>query len=371
MSSENLGRSSACVLINRDCFQFQSLGRNALENMRILVTGGMGYIGSHASVALLEAGHEIVIADNLSNSRMEIKHRIEKIAQRRVDLHLIDVTNQRALEPLFADYRFDGVMHFAGFKSVAESVRCPLKYYYNNLLSTICLANVCLKYGTKKIVFSSSATVYGDNPPPFRESMKSLHATNPYGETKIMSERILSDLVIANPDFSVSLLRYFNPIGAHESGLIGELPLGVPNNLMPFITRVAKGELNKLQIFGNDYPTADGTGIRDYIHVMDLVEGHVVALKGSLPGLQIYNLGTGTGISVLQLINAFEKVNEIAIPYEFVERRKGDVAVSYADASKAKNELKWTAKRDIFDMCHDAWQFEQTYNHHESPKNNF
>ena len=245
---------------------------------------------------------------------------------------------------------------------VGESVAKPLQYYYNNLVCTMVLIKACLKYGIKKFVFSSSATVYGENKVPFVESMELLPTTNPYGETKAMSERILQDVARANPDLEVSILRYFNPVGAHESGLIGEAPNGIPNNLMPYITQVAKGKLEKLKIFGNDYPTIDGTGVRDYIHVMDLAEGHVAALHHLTPGVHIYNLGTGRGTSVLQLVKAFEEANGIKIPYEIVGRRPGDIAECYADPSKAKRELGWVAKRGILQMCRDAWNFEKNYN---------
>lgn len=237
----------------------------------------------------------------------------------------------------------------------------PIEYYYNNTVSTMVLAKACLKYGANKFVFSSSATVFGENTVPFVETMDLLPTTNPYGESKAMSERILTDVAIANPDFSVSLLCYFNPVGAHESGLIGEAPSGIPNNLMPYITQVAKGKLKKLRVFGNDYGTVDGTGVRDYIHVVDLALGHVVALDKLTVGVHIYNLGTGQGTSVLQLINAFEKANEIIIPYDIVERRSGDIAESYADAGKAERKLSWTAKRNVIDMCRDAWNFERDY----------
>jgi len=255
--------------------------------------------------------------------------------------------------------KIDGVIPSAGLKAVGESSEQPLKYYYNNLVSTMVLAAACKKYGVKKFVFSSSATVYGENEVPFVETMDLMPTTNPYGETKAVSERILTDIAKSDTEFSVSLLRYFNPIGAHESGLIGEAPNGVPNNLMPYITQVAKGRLEKLRIFGNDYPTVDGTGVRDYLHVMDLAEGHVAAYDNLEKGVHIYNLGTGHGTSVLQLLNAFEKVNGIHVPYEIVERRPGDIAECYADAAKAERELGWTTTRSIEDMCRDAWRFEK------------
>ncbi len=326
--------------------------------MNILVTGGAGYIGSHTAVALLEAEHSIIIADNLCNSNFETIRKIKSITGKEVIFYEIDITEEEAVESVFRDHSIDAVMHFAGFKSVAESVQKPLEYYFNNTVSTMTLANVCLKYGVDRFVFSSSATVYGDNIVPFEESMNLLPATNPYGETKVMCERILTDLANANPAFSVSLLRYFNPIGAHESGLIGEVPNGVPNNLMPYITQVVKRKLDKLRIFGSDYPTADGTGIRDYIHVVDLAEGHVAALENLNAGVHIYNLGTGNGTSVLDVVKAFEEANSIHVPYEIVDRRPGDIALCYAEASKAQRELGWKSKRNITVMCRDAWRFE-------------
>lgn len=329
--------------------------------MNILVTGGAGYIGSHTCVALLEAGHSVVIADNLCNSKREAVDKITEITGKEVVFYEIDVTEAAAVEAVFQKHSLDGVIHFAGLKAVGESVEKPLEYYYNNIVSTMVLAKACLKYGVNRFVFSSSATVYGDNQVPFVETMALLPTTNPYGETKAMSERILTDIAKANPSFSVSLLRYFNPVGAHESGLIGEAPNGIPNNLMPYVTQVAKGKLEKLRVFGNDYPTVDGTGVRDYIHVVDLAEGHVAAVEKLTPGVHIYNLGTGKGTSVLELVKAFEEANEIKVPYEIVARRPGDIAECYADASKAERELGWKAKRDIVAMCRDAWRFEKNF----------
>ena len=251
------------------------------------------------------------------------------------------------------------MIHFAGLKAVGESVSKPLEYYFNNLVSTMVISKMCLKYGVGKFVFSSSATVYGDQPSPLKEDMELKKTTNPYGETKAMSERLLTDTSIANPNFAVSLLRYFNPVGAHESGLIGEDPNGIPNNLMPFVTKVAKGQLPKLSVFGNDYNTIDGTGIRDYIHVVDLAKGHVKAIENLKDGVNIYNLGTGRGTSVLELVNAFMKVNNIDVPYEIVGRRQGDIATCFADASKAENELGWKAELGIEEMVRDVWEFEQ------------
>ncbi|MCM3386850.1 UDP-glucose 4-epimerase GalE [Ureibacillus chungkukjangi] len=329
--------------------------------MNILVTGGAGYIGSHTCIALLEAGHSVIIADNLSNSKSETVMKIMDIADKEVIFYEIDVTDAEAVDIIFRNYKIDGVIHFAGLKAVGESVEKPQEYYYNNIVSTMVLTKACQKYGVNRFVFSSSATVYGDNKVPFVETMDLLPTTNPYGETKAMSERILTDIANANPAFSVSILRYFNPVGAHESGLIGEAPNGIPNNLMPYVTQVAKGKLEKLRVFGNDYPTVDGTGVRDYIHVVDLAEGHVAALEKLTEGVHVYNLGTGNGTSVLELVKAFEDANDIEVPYEIVDRRPGDIASCYADASKAKKELAWTAKRDIITMCRDAWRFERNY----------
>lgn len=329
--------------------------------MNILVTGGAGYIGSHTCISLLESGHSVIVADNLSNSKSEVLDKVRHITDREVLFYEIDVTDAEAVDAVFSQHTIDGVIHFAGLKAVGESVSVPSKYYYNNIVSTLVLADACQKYGVTKFVFSSSATVYGDNAVPFVETMDLLPTTNPYGETKAMSERILTDIVKANPGFSVALLRYFNPVGAHESGLIGEAPNGIPNNLMPYVTQVAKGKLDKLRVFGNDYSTVDGTGVRDYIHVVDLAEGHVAALDNLDEGTHIYNLGTGRGTSVLELVSAFEQANNIYVPYEVVDRRQGDIASCYADASKAERELAWKAKKDLVSMCRDAWKFEKSY----------
>lgn len=327
--------------------------------MNILVTGGAGYIGSHTCVELLNAGHSVIIADNLYNSKAETINKINEITNKEVIFYKIDVTCEDSVNSIFLNHQIDGVIHFAGYKAVGESVSKPLNYYHNNIVSTMILAKACLKYGTKKLVFSSSATVYGENKVPFIETMDLLETTNPYGETKAMSERILTDISKVTPEFAISILRYFNPVGAHKSGLIGEVPNGIPNNLMPYITQVAKGKLKELRIFGNDYPTIDGTGVRDYIHVVDLAEGHVTAIERINEGVHIYNLGTGQGTSVLQLVETFEKVNGIKIPYEVIDRRPGDIAICYADVSKAKRELGWTAKRDVKEMVRDAWSFEK------------
>lgn len=329
--------------------------------MNILVTGGAGYIGAHTCIALLDEGHTVIVADNLCNSKVETLEKVKQLTKKEITFYQIDVTDVAAVDIIFSNHSIDGVIHFAGLKAVGESVEKPLEYYYNNLVSTLILVDACRKYDVKRFVFSSSATVYGENNVPFVETMKLSPTINPYGETKAMIERILTDIVLANPAFSVSLLRYFNPVGAHESGLIGELPNGIPNNLMPYVTQVAKGKLKTLQIFGNDYATVDGTGVRDYIHVMDLAEGHLAALDNLSEGVHIYNLGSGRGTSVIELVSAFEKANGIEVPYEIVKRRPGDVASCYADASKAERELGWRAKRDVISMCRDAWRFEKNY----------
>ena len=326
--------------------------------MNILVTGGAGFIGSHTCVALLEAGFSVIVADNLSNSSADALERVKVITGKELIFYQVDVTDAAAVEEIFANHPLGGVIHFAGYKAVAESVEKPLDYYYNNTVSTMVLAKACLKHGVKRFVFSSSATVYGENKVPFVETME-LKPANPYGRTKVVSEQILSDVARSEKSWAVALLRYFNPVGAHESGLIGEAPTGIPNNLMPYITQVASGRLEKLRIFGNDYPTPDGTGVRDYIHVCDLAEGHLRALEKLTPGVHIYNLGTGRGTSVLQLVKAFEEANGIKIPYEFAPRRPGDIAESYADVTKARHELGWSARRSIVDMCRDAWRFEK------------
>ena len=326
--------------------------------MKILVAGGAGFIGSHTCTALLEAGHSVVVADNFVNSKPDAIEKIKLITGKDVAFYEADVTDKASSERIFAENDIDGVIHFAGLKAVGESVEKPLLYYYNNLVSTIVLAELCLEHGVGKFVFSSSATVYGDNDIPFAETMSLKPTTNPYGETKAASERILTDAAKANPGFCVSLLRYFNPVGAHESGLIGEDPNGIPNNLMPYISQVAGGRLKKLRILGNDYNTSDGTGVRDYIHVMDLAEGHVAAVSKMRSGVSAYNLGTGRGTSVLELVNAFIKANKIDVPYEIAPRRAGDLPEYYADASKAERELGWKAKRSVEDMCRDSWRFE-------------
>ena len=329
--------------------------------MRILVAGGAGYIGSHTCLVLLEAGHEVVVADNLCNSKTESLRRVEALTGKSIVFYEVDVTDEAALEQIFTEQQIDGVIHFAGLKAVGESVEQPIRYYFNNVVSTMTLCKVMQRHGVNKFVFSSSATVYGENSIPFVETMNLLPTTNPYGESKVMSERILQDVAKVNGDWSVALLRYFNPIGAHESGRIGEDPQGIPNNLMPYVTQVASGKREYLRVWGDDYPTVDGTGVRDYIHVMDLAEGHVRAIEklNEEKGVLVYNLGTGKGVSVLELVHAFEKANDLAIPYQVFERRAGDIAEFYADASKAERELGWKAKRTIEDMCRDAWNWQK------------
>ena len=329
--------------------------------MSILVTGGAGYIGSHTCLVLLEAGHEVVVADNLCNSKEESLRRVQELTGKPITFYQVDVTDEAAVEKIFTEQQIDGVIHFAGLKAVGESVEQPVRYYYNNVVSTLTLCNVMKRHGVNKFVFSSSATVYGENAIPFVETMDLLPTTNPYGETKVMSERILKDVANVEPDWSVALLRYFNPIGAHESGRIGEDPQGIPNNLMPYITQVASGKRDHLRVWGNDYPTVDGSGVRDYIHVMDLAIGHVKALEKLCEekGVLIYNLGTGSGVSVLQLVHAFEKANDLTIPYKIYDRRAGDIAEFYADASKAEREMGWKATRTIEDMCRDAWNWQR------------
>ncbi|MBQ4100674.1 MAG: UDP-glucose 4-epimerase GalE [Oscillospiraceae bacterium] len=330
--------------------------------MNVLVTGGAGFIGSHTVIELIENGYDVLVVDNFSNSKPEALNRIEKITGKRPKFYDADLLDIDALGNIFAENKIDAVIHFAGYKAVGESTQKPLMYYENNLVSTINLCKVMNKYGCKKLVFSSSATVYGSaDKMPVCEDYPHLSATNPYGMTKLMIENILADIVKANPDMSVVLLRYFNPIGAHESGLIGEDPNGIPNNLMPYITQVSVGKLPHLNIFGNDYDTHDGTGVRDYIHVVDLAHGHLKALEKSDKdtGLFIYNLGTGKGYSVLDIVKAFEKASGKPIPYKIVERRAGDVAMLYADVTKARDELGFVAQKTLDDMCHDSYNWQK------------
>lgn len=328
--------------------------------MKILVTGGLGFIGSHAVVELLEQDYEVVIIDDLSNSSYDVLDKIETITGKRPYFYEKDVIDEDALEEIFTDHKIDAVMHFAGYKAVGESVAKPIKYYENNLVSTLHLCKKMLEHNCYKFIFSSSATVYGDpDVLPITEDCKVGGTTNPYGTTKLMIERILADIHVAEEKFTAVILRYFNPIGAHKSGLIGEKPNGIPNNLMPYIVRVASGELEILSVFGNDYDTPDGTGVRDYIHVVDLAKGHLSALQKALndQGVFYYNLGTGVGYSVLDLVNSFEKVNGVNVPYKIVDRRPGDIAACYSDASKAFKELGWKAELGIEDMMRDSYNF--------------
>lgn len=327
--------------------------------MKVLVTGGLGYIGSHTVLELLEKGHEVVIVDNLYNSTIEVLDKLKTLSNKNIKYYNLDVLNYLELKNILEVEKVDGIIHFAGYKAVGESVEKPLMYYENNLLTTINLIKLADEYNVSHFVFSSSATVYGNQQSPLNESMELLTTTNPYGETKQMCERILSDYSKTNNNMNIVLLRYFNPIGAHKSGLIGEVPTGIPNNLMPYITQVASGKREKLFVFGDDYDTIDGSGVRDYIHVVDLAKGHLAALEKSSKGLSIYNLGSGKGTSVLELIKNFQKVNEIEIPFEIVERRPGDLDTVYANATKANKELNWTTNYDVEDMVRDSWNFEK------------
>ncbi len=327
--------------------------------MTVLVTGGTGFIGSHTVVELLKEKHNVIIMDNLCNSKLEALHRIEQISGQKVPFYQVDMLDKEGVTRIFEENKIDAVIHFAGLKAVGESVTIPLKYYHNNITGTLTLCEVMAQYGVKKIVFSSSATVYGmNNQPPYVEDMPT-SATNPYGYTKVMLEQILTDLHTADPEWSVSLLRYFNPIGAHESGLIGEDPNGIPNNLLPYVSQVAIGKLPCLSVYGNDYDTPDGTGVRDYIHVVDLAKGHIKALNYLMgrTGVEIFNLGTGKGTSVLEIVAAFEKASGKKVNYKIVGRRAGDIASCYADASRAKKLLGWVAEKNIDDMCRDGWNF--------------
>ena len=328
--------------------------------MNVLVTGGAGYIGSHTVVELIQAGHQAIIVDDLSNAKAEVVDRIETITGTRPAFFEADCKDKAALREIFTVHPIDAVIHFAAFKAVGESVKKPLQYYRNNLDSTFSLLEVMEEFGCKKFIFSSSATVYGpNNPHPYKEEMPAIQSSSPYGWTKVMIERILTDYVTAHPDFCAVLLRYFNPIGAHDSGLLGDDPNGIPNNLMPYIGRVAAGKLEKLTIFGGDYPTPDGTCQRDYLHVVDLAVGHLKALEFAKDreGVEAINLGTGNGISVLELVTAFEKVNDMKLPYVIGPRREGDLPAFWADAEKAKNLLGWEATHTVEDMCRSAWLF--------------
>ena len=327
--------------------------------MSILVTGGAGFIGSHTAVELLEAGEEIVIVDNFINSKPEVLDKIKKITGKDFKFYEVNILDKEKLEVVFKENDIKEVIHFAGLKAVGESVEKPIEYYHNNITGTLVLLDLMKKYNCKKIVFSSSATVYGSpKTVPIKEDFP-LSTTNPYGSTKLMLEQILKDVCVSDKEFSAIILRYFNPIGAHKSGLIGEEPNGIPNNLMPYIAKVAAGKLDHLNVFGNDYPTKDGTGVRDYIHVVDLAKGHVKALKkarnsnGAIP----YNLGTGNGYSVLEIVKAFEKANNLQVKYEIAPRRPGDIAECFADPNKAKEELNWVAEKTLEDMCRDSWNY--------------
>jgi len=330
--------------------------------MKILITGGLGYIGSHTCVELINESHEIVIIDNLSNSKEDVLNNLEQITDKKIKLYKCDLKEKEKIEEIFKEHEFDAVIHFAGYKAVGESVEKPLMYYENNLISTINLLRVMKEYDVKKIIFSSTATVYGEpEKSPIDEDFETGRTESTYATTKYMIERILKDLYRSDNSWSIGILRYFNPIGAHESGLIGEDPQGIPNNLMPYIMKVASGKLEVLSIFGDDYETKDGTGVRDYIHVVDLAKGHVKALDkiNEKPGVYIYNLGTGKGCSVLDVVNTFERVNNIKLNYKIASRRSGDIAIYYASPEKAKRELGWIAEKSLEDMCLDSWNYER------------
>ena len=328
--------------------------------MKVLVTGGAGYIGSHTVVELMKAGHKVVVVDDLSNAKLNVIDRIKEIIGERPDFYRVDCADKEQMRQIFRDHWIDAVIHFAGFKAVGESVKKPLEYYRNNLDSTLTLLEVMEEFKCPKLVFSSSATVYGpNNPHPYKEEMPAIQSSSPYGWTKVMIERILIDYCTAHPDFCAVLLRYYNPIGAHESGLLGDDPNGTPNNLMPYIGRVASGKLAQLTIFGGDYPTPDGTCQRDYLHVVDLAVGHLKALEYAKvhSGAEAINLGTGNGISVLELVHAFERANNMKLPYGIGPRRDGDLPAFWADATKAKELLGWEATHTVEDMCKSSWNF--------------
>lgn len=328
--------------------------------MNILLTGGAGYIGSHTAIELIQSGHSVVIIDNLSNSSEEAVHRVEKITSTSIPFHQVDLRDTEALDAVFAKYSFDAVVHFAGLKAVGESVAKPLAYYDNNLNSTLSLLEVMQTHQVEQLVFSSSATVYGtpESLPLTEDSPTGHGVTNPYGQTKFMIEQILRDVSVAHPNMAITLLRYFNPVGAHESGLIGEDPSGIPNNLLPYVSQVAVGKLESVGVFGNDYDTPDGTGVRDYIHVVDLAKGHVAAIEHLQSGTHIYNLGTGKGVSVLEIIQAFSEAAGKTIPYEMKPRRPGDIASCYTNPAKAQQELGWSAQFDIARACEDSWRWQ-------------
>ncbi len=329
--------------------------------MSILITGGCGYIGSHTCIELLASGHDIVVLDNFYNSDIEALNRVKELSGKDFPFYECDIRDAEGLRRIFRENNIDVVIHFAGLKAVGESVEKPLEYFDNNVNGTLVLCSVMREFGCKRMVFSSSATVYGmNNPSPLNETMEVGAVTNPYGRTKFMIECILQDLCVSDPEWSVVLLRYFNPIGAHKSGRIGEDPSGIPNNLMPYVTQVAVGKREKLSVFGNDYDTPDGTGVRDYIHVVDLARGHVCAVNYALKttGIEAVNLGTGTGYSVLDLVNTFKKVNNIDVPYAIVDRRPGDIGTCYSNPAKAKELLGWEAEYGLEDMCRDAWRWQ-------------
>ncbi len=329
--------------------------------MKILVTGGLGFIGSHTCVELAKEDNEVIIVDNLYNSKEEVLEKIEKISGKKFKLYKYDLKDKEKIKKVFEEEKnIEAVIHFAGYKAVGESVKKPLMYYSNNIITTTNLLEVMHEYNVKKFVFSSSATVYGEQETTkYVETMKRGETTSPYGTTKAMIEKILEDLYFSDNSWNISILRYFNPVGAHESGLIGEEPNGIPNNLMPYIMKVASGKLETLSIFGNDYPTPDGTGVRDYIHVVDLAKGHVQALKKMKQGLKVYNLGSGKGVSVLELVTTFEKVNNIKLNYKIAQRRPGDLPEYFADSQKALKELDWKTEKTIEDICRDAWNYEK------------
>lgn len=328
--------------------------------MTILLTGGAGYIASHTAIELVKAGMQPVLVDNFYNSKMEAVRRVRKITGEDIPFFEADCADYDQMLPVFQSYKFDAIIHFASYKAVGESVAKPLEYYRNNLDATLTVLKLAREFGVPKFVFSSSATVYGfSNKAPFTEDMPTGGCTNPYGWTKYMIEQILRDFNKANPEVAVDLLRYFNPVGAHESGLIGEDPVGIPNNLMPYVCQVAVGKRDHLSVFGNDYPTHDGTGVRDFIHVVDLAKGHVAACRHLHSGVEVFNLGTGIGYSVLDLVHAFERANGVKIPYEITPRRPGDIATCYADCSKARNVLGWKAEKSLEDMCRDGFNWQK------------
>jgi UDP-glucose 4-epimerase len=341
---------------------YESNHKGGDTHMKVLVTGGAGYIGSHTCLELLNQGMDVVVIDNLSNSSAESLKRVEALTGKKVSFYEGDVRDRGKLEKIFTDHRIDCMIHFAGLKAVGESVAMPVEYYTNNLDCTLVLCDEARRHGVKKIIFSSSATVYsGDNEMPLRETSKTGNCTNPYGWTKYMGEQILRDISKADTEWSVVLLRYFNPIGAHESGMIGEDPNGIPNNLMPYISQTAIGRRECLSVFGNDYDTPDGTGVRDYIHVVDLAKGHVAAISylEQHKGCEVFNLGTGKGCSVLDMVKAFEKANGVKIPYKITERRPGDLDTCYSDPEKSNRILGWKAEKTLEDMCRDSWRWQK------------